>query len=72
MTLQKSQPNWITCSLLLAVAMISFFYEIKGLAAKSKGWAVLYFMKFMAFYLFLPNQTSDTLLLSVQRYQMDW
>lgn len=48
--LWKSQPNRIACSLLLAVGMISFFHEIKGLAAKSKGQAALYFVEFMAFF----------------------
>lgn len=71
MKLQKSRPNWITCPLLLAVVMISFFLEIRGWASKSKGQAVLHFVKFMSFSLFLPDQTIDTFLLSVQRYQMD-
>ena len=52
MKLQKSQPNWITCSLLLAAGVVSSCYEIKGSAAESTGQAVLHFVKFMAFYLF--------------------
>lgn len=40
--------------------MISFFYEIKGLAAKGKGWTVLYFVKFKTFNLSFANQKSDS------------
>lgn len=60
MKLQKSQPDWIACSLLIVTSMISFFNETMELAAKSKDLAAVYFMEFMDFNLFLPDEQATS------------
>jgi len=40
--------------------MISFFNEIMELAAKSKDLAAVYFMEFMDFNLFLPDEQATS------------